>query len=173
MKFKHFANLVLPIFFCGMLATAHTQTVKTNQPFSWMETSDSWYMPQAYVFKYASGELTTKGRISVDHGPACTYDCKESTSPDACTESLMNEKLGEVELPGIRIPAGYSGVEYVTFEVQNNGNIYGYQVVKQPVICPPCIQTAVNLVAGLGEWHPAADDGVFVKSRVVVPVYFK
>ena len=85
----------------------------------------------------------------------------------------MKEKLREVELPNFAFPRGYSGVEYVTFDVQRNGRVNGYQVVKQPVLCPPCIQTAVNLVASLGEWYPAIQDGIGVKSRVVVPVHFK
>jgi hypothetical protein len=85
----------------------------------------------------------------------------------------MKEKFREKEVPNYAFPTGYSGVEYVTFEVQTNGKVNGYQVVKQPVLCRPCVQTAVNLVASLDEWHPAIQDGIFVKSMVVVPVYFK
>ena len=86
---------------------------------------------------------------------------------------MFKEKCGNVALPDVRIPAGYSGVEYVTFEVQKNGKVNGCQIVKQTVLCPPCFQTAVNLVASQGEWFPAISDGITVKSRVVVPVYFK
>lgn len=85
----------------------------------------------------------------------------------------MKEKLNKVELSGFRLPAGYSGVEYVTFDVQSNGKTSGFQVVKQDVLCKPCIQEAVNLVADLGEWYPAVQDGIYVKSTVVVPVFFK
>ena len=106
-------------------------------------------------------------------GPVCSNDCNDSTAPAVCTENLMKEEFKEVGMPGVVFPRGYSGVEYVTFEVQNNGKVFGYQVVKQSVICPPCVQAAVNLVSSLGEWYPAVQAGVFVKSTVVVPVYFR
>ncbi len=171
MKFKHFANIVLPIFLFGFFTTTYAQT---NQPFSWKETTDPWYMPKDYTYKLLPDEFLPKGTTNIGHGPAFTNDCRESTAPDACTGSLIKEKLGAVKLPsGLRIPAGYSGAEYVTFEVQKNGKVYGYQVVKQAVKCPPCIQTAVNEVASLGEWYPATQEGITVKSTVVVPVYFK
>ena len=96
-----------------------------------------------------------------DNGSRCVYS------------RLVKEKLGKVELPNVRIPAGYSKVEYVTFEVQANGRIINYQVVRQSVVCPPCIQKAVDMVASLGEWFPAKEDGISVKSTVVVPVFFK
>ena len=130
-------------------------------------------MPQDYTFDYLPDEFVAKGKNASGHGPVCTHDCTESTDPGACTEQLLNGKLRDVELPDFPIPSGYSGVEYVTFEVQKNGQVNSYQVVKQAVLCPPCIQTAVNQVASLGEWHPAMQDGIFVKSKVVVPVYFQ
>ncbi|MEZ4931558.1 MAG: energy transducer TonB [Saprospiraceae bacterium] len=173
MKFKHLANIALPVLCSISFFTSQAQTDQTNHPFSWMQTSDSWFKPTTYTYKYETDEFTPKGKLTAAHGPACTNDCRESTATDACTESLLKEKCGEVELPNARIPAGYSGVEYVTFEVQKNGKVNGYQIVKQPVLCPPCIQAAVNLVASLGEWYPAMQDGIAVKSRVVVPVYFK
>jgi hypothetical protein len=169
MKFKHFANLALILLLCGFFATVQAQ----NHPFSWKTTSDSWYMPEAYTFKYEGDEFTAKGKSTPGHGPVFSNDCKEATDPDACTGNLIKEKLRDVELPNYTFPNGYSGVEYVTFEVQTNGNVNNYQVVKQSVLCKPCIQIAVNKVAELGEWHPAIQEGIFVKSTVVVPVYFK
>lgn len=173
MNLQHFSRPVLAILFCSLFSTAFAQTSK-NHPFTWKETTDGWYKPKSFTFKYADG-LTAKGlsKTKPSRGPVCSNDCKESTAPDACTGSLVSEKLKDIELPGFRLPAGYSGVEYVTFDVQNSGKINSYQVVKQSVQCKPCIQKAVNLVAELGEWHPAVEDGIFVKSTVVVPVYFK
>ncbi|MCU0347648.1 MAG: energy transducer TonB [Saprospiraceae bacterium] len=173
MNLLRFSGLALTFFFCAFLSTANAQTSK-NYPFSWKETADNWYMPKSYTFKYADG-LTAKGSSSSkpNRGPVCTNDCKETTAPDACTESLLSEKCKDVELPGFPLPQGYSGVEYVTFEVQHNGKVNGYQVVKQAVSCKPCIQKAVNLVASSGEWFPAIQDGITVKSTVVVPVFFK
>lgn len=167
-----FSGLAMTIFFCGFLASAQTQTSK-NYPFSWKETTDNWFKPKTYAFKYATTELTAKGSSKTSRGPVCTNDCLESTAPGSCTENLISEKLKDVELPGFKLPSGYSGVEYVTFEVLANGNVGSFQVVKQPVLCKPCIQKAVNLVAELGDWNPAVQDGIFVKSTVVVPVYFK
>ncbi len=174
------SRLALPIFFFGFLTLAHAQTGKTNHPFSWKETADQWYKSPAYSFKYLPTDFTAKGgtaaattKAATGHGPVCSTACNETTAPGACTETLIAEKLKDVELPGFNLPRGYSGVEYVTFEVQTNGKVNGYQVVKQSVLCPPCIQKAVNLVAELGDWHPAIQDGVTAKSIVVVPVYFK
>ena len=169
MKFKKIAKLGLSILLCGLFTTMHAQ----NHPFSWKETSDPWYSAKSYTFKYAGDEFTAKGKSTPGHGPACTNDCMQATAPDACTENLMKEKFREVALPNYTFPSGYSGVEYVTFEVQTNGKVNGYQVVKQSVLCKPCIQTAVNLVASLDDWHPAIQEGIYVKSTVVVPVYFK
>lgn len=171
MKIRKLAKLTLPLLLSGFFLTAQAQT---NQPFSWKVTTDPWYMPQDYSFECMPNEYTAKGKKASGHGPICSDVCKETTNPDACTAQLMNEKFREVELPpNIAFPSGYSGVEYVTFEVQTNGKVHVYQVVKQSVICPPCIQTAVNLVASLDEWYPAMEDGIYVKSKVVVPVYFK
>ena len=173
MKFKHFANLALLLICISFFSTLQAQTTTTNQPFGWLKTTDSWYTSNSYTFKYETDDLTAKGN-SVSHGPVCSNACRETTGPGACTAELIEERFSAVELPeGVRIPAGYSGVEYVTFEVQANGRIFGYKVVKQAVVCPPCIQTAVNLVAGLDRWYPAKQDGIAVKSRVVVPVFFK
>ncbi len=169
MKFKHFAGLALVIFICGSFATVQAQ----SHPFSWKTTSDPWYMSETYTFKFAGDEFTAKGASRSGHGPVCTNGCLETTRPDACTENLIKTQLTDIELPNYAFPAGYSGVEYVTFEVQTNGKVNTYQVVKQSVLCKPCIQTAVNKVAELGEWHPAIQDGIFVKSTVVVPVHFK
>jgi hypothetical protein len=170
MKSKNLGKLALALVLCGFTLYLQAQT---NQPFSWKVTTDPWYMSQDYSFEYLPNEFTAKGKTTSGHGPVCSFPCKESTNPDACTEQLMNENLREVELPSFKLPSGYSGVEYVTFEVQTNSEVSNYQVVKQSVICPPCIQKAVNLVASLGEWYPAMQDGIFVKSKVVVPVYFK
>ncbi len=164
MKFKHFAKLALALLAFGYFSTAHAQT---NHPFSWKETSDAWFTPTAYAFQYATDE-----KAKVGHGPVSSDDCQETTNPGACTERMMKSKFTEVENPTGNFPSGYSGVEYVTFDVQSNGKINNYQVVKQPVVCKPCTQTAVNLVAALGDWHPAIHDGKSVKSTVVIPVYF-
>ncbi|MEO1262816.1 MAG: energy transducer TonB [Bacteroidota bacterium] len=173
MKFKHFANLALLFICINFTSALQAQSQPANQPFGWLKTSDSWYTPSSYTFKYESGDFTAKGN-TVSHGPVCSNGCRETTGPGACTATMIKSKFSEAELPdGVRIPAGYSGVEYVTFDVHANGRIFGYKVVKQSVICPPCIQTAVNLVAGLDEWYPAKQDGIAVKSTVVVPVYFK
>ena len=179
------ARLALPILlFGGILTTAQAQSDKTNFPFSWKETTDKWYMPKSYTFKYSPVDLsgtTPKGqapkgqstsKAKTGHGPVCSDECNETTSPGSCTEELLNEKLRDVKISGFTYPRGYSGVEYVTFEVQTNGKVNNYQVVKQPVLCKPCIQKAVNLVASAGDWHPAIEDGIVVKSTVVVPVYF-
>lgn len=180
MNLLQMSRLALPILFLGFFTSAQAQTGRTNHPFSWKETTDKWYMSNAYAFKYLPTDFTAKGgtgqatsKATTGHGPVCSTACYETTAPGACTETLMREKFSEVEPTGFKLPKGYSGVEYVTFEVQSNGKVYGYQVVKQPVLCPPCIQTAVNLVASLDEWHPAIQDGITVKSIVVVPVYFK
>lgn len=180
MKFKQCSRLALPILLFGFFASAQAQTGKTNHPFSWKETTDAWYKSPAYTFKYLPTDFTAKGgtaaattEAKVGHGPVCSNTCNYTTNPNACTEALMQEKLKDVELPNFTYPRGYSGVEFVTFEVQTNGKVNGYQVVKQSVLCPPCIQKAVNLVAELGEWHPAIQDGITVKSMVTVPVYFK
>jgi hypothetical protein len=177
MNFKQFAWGILPILLFGCFATAQAQTDNKNYPFTWKETTDDWFKTKTYKYKYQD-DLTAKGSPAVSktkpsRGPVCTNECKETTAPDACTESLLKDKLKDVQLPGFKLPQGYSGVEYVTFEVQHNGRVNGFQVVKQPVQCKPCIQKAVNLVASSGEWHPAIQDGLFVKSTVVVPVYFK
>lgn len=178
MNLLQFSRLALPILFCGYFITAHAQAPTPNYPFSWKETSDKWYMPTAYTYKLMPDDLAEKSgqaasKSKMNHGPVCTNNCKETTAPDACTAALISEKLKDVELPGFKLPSGYSGVEYVTFDVQKSGKVSSYQVVKQAVVCKPCIQKAVNLVASIGEWHPAIDDGIFVKSTVVVPVYFK
>jgi hypothetical protein len=176
MNFMSCSRIAVTLLFSGFLASASAQSNTSNQPFSWKETTDAWYKAGKFTFRYADN-LTPKGgqtiKTKISRGPACSMDCKEATAPDVCTESLVKEKLGNVDLPGFKLPKGYSGVEYVTFEVQTNGKTSGFQVVKQPVLCKPCIQKAVNLVAELGEWHPAVQDGIFVKSTVVVPVYFK
>ena len=178
MNLKHFSRIALPVLLFGIFTKASAQADRNNHPFSWKETTDKWYMPKAYTYKYLTNDLTEKGgsaisKTKVNHGPVCTNECKETTAPDACTATLLEEKLKGVEVTGGRMPRGYSGMEYVTFDVGTNGRVSGYQVVKQPVLCPPCIQAAVNQVAALGEWHPAIQDGIFVKSTVVVPVYFK
>ncbi|MBK8565870.1 MAG: hypothetical protein IPN76_21635 [Saprospiraceae bacterium] len=174
MNLLRFSRPFLAILLCGFLSTAFAQTGTKNYPFSWKETTDNWYKVKTYTFKYADN-LTAKGtsKTKQNRGPVCTNNCLDSTSPDACTEDIINENLKDVELPGFKLPSGYSGVEYVTFDVQTSGKVNGYQVVKQSVACKPCIQKAVNLVAELGEWHPAVQDGIFAKSTVVVPVYFK
>lgn len=169
---------VLLLLCCGFFTTSNAQAPTPNSPFSWKETTDKWYQSKTFAYKFIEDDFTAKGgssgsKAKSNHGPVCTNDCKESTAPDACTETLISEKLKDVELPGFSLPRGYSGVEYVTFEVQKNGKVNSYQVVKQTVLCKPCIQKAVNLVASMGEWHPAVDDGIYVKSTVVVPVYFK
>ena len=180
MKFKQFSRLALPIPLCGFFANAYAQSDKTNYPFSWKETTDPWYRSKAFAFKYppdAAAATGSKGqavgKAKAGHGPVCSNECNNTSAPDACTADLMSEKFKAVELQGFGFPSGYSGVEYVTFEVQTNGKVNGYQVVKQTVLCKPCVQTAVNLVASLGEWHPAVQDGILVKSTVVVPVSFK
>ncbi|MEZ4959332.1 MAG: energy transducer TonB [Saprospiraceae bacterium] len=180
MKISKLAKLTLPIFLCSLFSTTQAQKASTNHPFSWKESKDQWYMSKDYTFKYASDDLsgmTSKGQVAekatVGHGPVCSNTCNETTEPGACTERLMKEKFKEVELPGITFPNGYSGVEYVTFDILTNGKVNSYQVVKQAVLCKPCIQAAVNEVAALDEWHPAIQDGRIVKSTVVVPVYFK
>ncbi|MBK9014659.1 MAG: energy transducer TonB [Saprospiraceae bacterium] len=176
MNFMQFSRLALPILLCGFFIQASAQTDKTNHPFSWKESTDPWYMSKAYTFKYAD-DLTAKGlttkKGATDRGPVCTKACNETTAPGACTETLMRDKFKDIELSGFNLPRGYSGVEYVTFEVQTNGNVSNYQVVKQPIMCKPCIQQAVNLVASLDEWYPAIQDGIRVKSTVLVPVYFR
>ncbi|MBI1228013.1 MAG: hypothetical protein GC192_22465 [Bacteroidetes bacterium] len=165
--------LLLPLF--GFFFTANAQSTSRNYPFSWKETTDKWYQSKAFAYKFDTDGLTEKGGSSTraSHGPVCTNDCKESTAPDVCTATLVSEKLKDVELPGFSLPRGYSGVEYVTFDIQKNGKVGNYQVVKQAVLCKPCIQKAVNLVAELGEWFPADKEGNYAKSTVVVPVYFK
>jgi hypothetical protein len=180
MNLLQLSRLALPILFLGLFASAQAQKGRTNHPFSWKETTDPWYKSPAYSFKYLPTDFTAKGgtaaattKAKSGHGPVCSTACYQTTAPGACTEALMQEKLKDVELPNFTFPKGYSGVEYVTFEVQTNGQVNGYQVVKQPVLCPPCIQKAVNLVAEMDEWHPAIQDGITVKSIVVVPVYFK
>jgi hypothetical protein len=176
MNFMQFSRLsLLATLFFGIFSVTNAQT---NHPFSWKVTTDSWYKPQAYTFKYTTGDLTEKGgqptiQTRISRGPVCSNECKNTTAPDVCTENHLKEKLNKVELSGFRLPAGYSGVEYVTFDVQSNGKTSGFQVVKQDVLCKPCIQEAVNLVADLGEWYPAVQDGIYVKSTVVVPVFFK
>ncbi|MFQ5448103.1 MAG: hypothetical protein ACE5FF_14360 [Saprospiraceae bacterium] len=170
MIIKRIAKFALTVILSGSFTFIHAQT---NHPFSWKVTTDPWYLSPEYSFKYLPNEFTANGKSITGHGPVCTNACKETTNPGVCTEYLMKEKFGEVEMPNFHFPKGYSGVEYVTFVVQRNGKVNGYQVVKQPVLCPPCIQTAVNLVASLDEWYPAIQDGIFVESRVVVPVYFK
>lgn len=169
MKIGQSAKIALPVLLCVFFATGYAQ----NYPFTWKITSDPWFMPKSYAFKTTSNEFTTKGNPTSVHGPVCTHACRETTEPDACTSNLIREKCREVVLPDVAFPDGYSGVEYVTFVVRTNGHVGTYQVVKQPVLCKPCIQAAVNLVATLGEWHPAIEDGIFVESTVVVPVYFK
>ncbi len=180
MNLQSFSRLALLFLFLGVFASAQAQTGKTNHPFSWKETTDPWYKSPAYAFKYLPTDFTAKGgtaaptsKAKTGHGPVCSNECSGSTNPGACTEVLMQEKLKDVELPNYTYPRGYSGVEYITFEVQTNGKVNGYQVVKQSVLCPPCIQKAVNLVAEMDDWRPAIQDGVTVKSIVTVPVYFK
>ncbi len=174
MKFKQFSRWALPMLFCGFFVNAQAQTDKTNHPFSWKETTDPWFRSKEFTFKFTADnkeQAVTKARAG--HGPVSGNDCNNTSAPDACTASLVNEKFKSVELKGFGFPEGYSGTEYVTFEVQSNGKLSGYQVVKQRVLCKPCVQTAVNLVASLDEWHPAIQDGINVKSTVVVPVHFK
>jgi len=180
MKFLHFIRLGLPVLFLGCFATMHAQTDNKNYPFSWKETTDAWFKPKAFAYKCYATDLSSMAPKSVatakaksGHGPVASGDCKQATSPDACTLDLMNEKLKDVQLPNFSYPKGYSGVEYVTFDVLTTGKTTSYQVVKQPVACKPCIQKAVNLVASLGDWSPAIQDGSVVKSTVVVPVYFR
>ena len=178
MNFKQFFWIALSILFLSFFNDANAQAPSKNYPFSWKETSDKWYKPKAYTFKYATNDLTEKGgqtvsKTKVNHGPVASDACKETSAPDACTESLLADKLKDIDMPGMKLPSGYSGVEYVTFDVQTSGKVSNYQVVKQSVVCKPCIQRAVNEVAALGQWHPAIQDGIFVKSTVVVPVYFK
>ena len=177
MNFSPFARILLPLLLTGCLATAKAQTEPRNYPFSWKETTDNWYNATSYKYKYLTedviDESASASQSKPNRGPVCTNECLETTAPETCTESLLKEKLKDTSLKGSSLPRGYSGVEYITFDVQHNGKVNGYQVVKQPVLCKPCIQKAVNLVASLGEWHPAVQDGIFVGSTVVVPVYFK
>ncbi|GEM_PF-2896004 len=176
MNLQHFSRLALPILLFCLFNKASAQSDSKNYPFSWKDATEDWYMPSGYTFKFLSDDLTAKGastKPTANHGPVFSNACKETSAPGACTETLMNEKFKDIELPSNAFPAGYSGVEYVTFEVQTNGKVNNYQVVKQAVVCRPCIQKAVNLVASQGEWHPAVQDGIFVKSAVVVPVFFK
>lgn len=181
MNLKHCSGLAFALIFLGFVTSSQAQTGKTaNHPFAWKVTTDNWYKSPSYAFKYMPSDFTAKGgqgqattKAAAGHGPVGSNDCSQSTAPSACTEALVKERFKDIELPGVRIPSGYSGVEYVTFEVQTNGKVNTYQVVKQSVVCPPCVQQAVNLVASIDQWHPAIQDGVVVKSEVVVPVYFK
>jgi hypothetical protein len=61
MNLLQFSRLALSVLLCGFFTKALSQTEKTNHPFSWKETTDQWYMPQGYAFKFLSDDLTAKG----------------------------------------------------------------------------------------------------------------
>lgn len=173
MKRMKMVKFALFFLLGGCVTLTQAQSSQTNHPFSWKVTTDSRFMPESYSYQFEEDEFAAKGKTIPGRGPVFSNDCKEATDADACTGNFIRANLTEVELPNYTFPVGYSGVEYVTFEVQNSGKVNNYQVVKQAVLCKPCIQKAVNLVASLGEWHPAIQNGLFVRSTVVVPVYFK
>jgi hypothetical protein len=183
MNFTNFWKLALPVMVCGCFATASAQVDK-NKPvqdkttlskqqekaaFTWRESADKWYAPKTYSYRFHDGTNATDPK---DRGPVYTEACKDSANPGQCTENYMKAKFLNVSQPGLNYPSGYSGVEYVSFDVDENGKVSGYQVLKQPVACEICSQEAVNRISSLSVWQPAIQSGKPSKSSIVVPVYF-
>ncbi len=182
MNFTNFLKLAMLIVFCGCFATANAQVDKNkpvqdktsisqqdNSAYTWRETTDTWYSPKAYSYKYSTGATSTDPN---DRGPIYSEACKDSSNPGQCTENYFKAKFLNVNQPGMTFPKGYSGVEYVSFDVDESGKISSYQVLKQPVVCESCSQEAVNRISSLSVWQPAIQSGKPSNSTVVVPVYF-
>ncbi len=151
--------------------TETASTMGTPHAYTWRESTDKWYMPKSYSYKFSNNAAGTAPSAN-DKGPVYAIACKDLADPSQCTENFMKAKFLNVYQPGLTFPEGYSGVEYVSFDVDATGKISGYQVVKQPVVCEPCAQAAVNHISALAQWQPGTQGGQPVATSIVVPIYF-
>jgi protein TonB len=67
--------------------------------------------------------------------------------------------------------AGLEGVVHVSFIVGKNGLITDIEIVKG--LSPECDAEALTVVRMMPRWRPAHQNGVPVRSRLVLPLRFK
>ncbi len=161
--------------------TTGTSGILENQPFTWMETTDRWNFEKefSYIFDTPGPNFTAKGSNEdaekfATRGPVLNRFCFGVEDPAQCTKDYIQTNLQNRYHPSIIYPVAYGGVEYVVFDLDENGKVVGgYHVVQQGTVCEPCSQAAVNEVAKFeSDWSPALKNGNTAKSTVVVPVGF-
>ncbi|MCB0517678.1 MAG: hypothetical protein H6577_00685 [Lewinellaceae bacterium] len=193
MKSKHFVFFLSIIFSIGFVISAQAQAEKPkdrtsgtsgimeNHSYAWIEASDRWNYQKEFIYLLdgPASTLTPKGGAEdqekfATRGPVLNRYCFGVENPAQCTREYIQSNLGNIYHPSIIYPVGYSGTEYVVFDLDANGRIAGgYHVVQQGTVCEPCSQAAVNAVAKLEkDWSPAIQNGNAAKSTVVVPVGF-
>ncbi len=86
-------------------------------------------------------------------------------------EAKLFEYLGKnIKYPQIAKEAGISGIVYVTFVVDANGNITEVQVLRG--IGGGCDEEAVRVVKNMPKWTPGKQRGKAVKVRYNLPIRF-
>lgn len=86
-------------------------------------------------------------------------------------EAKLFEYLGKnIKYPQIAKEAGISGIVYVTFVVDSNGNITDVQVLRG--IGGGCDEEAMRVVKNMPKWTPGKQRGKPVKVRYNLPIRF-
>lgn len=86
-------------------------------------------------------------------------------------EAKLFEYLGKnIKYPQIAKEAGISGIVYVTFVVDSNGNITEVQVLRG--IGGGCDEEATRVVKNMPKWQPGKQRGKPVKVRYNLPIRF-
>uniref|UniRef100_UPI0032180B27 energy transducer TonB n=1 Tax=uncultured Draconibacterium sp. TaxID=1573823 RepID=UPI0032180B27 len=84
--------------------------------------------------------------------------------------ALINYLSRNVKYPVIAQENGIEGKVYVSFVVDENGNIYNVSLLRG--VDPSLNNEALRVVKGMPDWKPGRQAGKAVKVRYSVPIYF-
>jgi protein TonB len=88
-------------------------------------------------------------------------------------EEAMNKFINEhIVYPDIEREMGVSGVCYVTFVVEKDGNITGVKVLRAVADGPGYSKAATDVVKKMPKWNPGKQNGRAQRVQFVLPVRF-
>jgi hypothetical protein len=117
---------------------------------------------------------------SLDRSPVFSFDgtClleKDGSKQLECSnEDLFNYiQYQNIEYPENEDGKVESGIVYISFLLNQEGNIENIKVVRNEKNCQACIDTAVDLIKNSEDnWYPAIKDGETITTNLTVPIRF-
>ena len=110
-----------------------------------------------------------------DRLPLFTSACVNAKDPEECSnEAVADFVKDNIEFPKSAIRKGHDGMEYVTFTIDENGEVSDrLKLRSKDKPCADCGKAAMAVVSQMDKWQPAMKNGQPVAVEITLPIRFE